>query len=83
MAQELTVNILNGDAFTLDVSSINTVEQLKWMLREKICDDPIEQKILKVDVLKGSELLEDAQTLNGIRVACGTGSDCHLQTKRS
>ena len=64
MAHELTVNILNGDAFTLDVTSIETVQQLKWMLCEKFCDDPIEQKILKVDILKDSDLLEDAQTLN-------------------
>ena len=64
MPHELAVNLLNGDAFTLDVTSIDTVQQLKWMLCEKFCDDPIEQKILKVDVLKDSELLEDAQTLN-------------------
>ena len=52
MPHELTVNILNGDAFILDVTSIDTVQELKWMLRKKFCDDPIEQKILKVDVLK-------------------------------
>ena len=57
MAHELTVNILNGDAFTLDVASIDTVQELKWILRQKFCDDPIEQKILKVDILKDTDLL--------------------------
>ena len=64
MPHELRVNLLNGDAFILDMTSIETVEQLKWILREKFCDDPIEQKILKVDVLKDSDLLKDGQTLN-------------------
>ena len=64
MPHELRVNLLNGDAFILDMTSIETVEQLKWILREKFCDDPIEQNILKVDVLKDSDLLKDGQTLN-------------------
>ena len=64
MPRELAVNLLNGDAFTLDVTSIDTVQEVKWMLREKFCDDPIEQKILKVDLLKDSDLLDDSQTLN-------------------
>ena len=64
MPHELAVNLLNGDAFTLDVTSIETVQQLKRMLCEEFCDDPIERKMLKVDVLKDSDLLKDAQTLN-------------------
>ena len=64
MPHKLRVHLLNGDVFILDMTSIETVQQLKWMLCEKFCDDPIEQKILKVDVLKDSELLKDGQTLN-------------------
>ena len=83
MPHELTVNILNGDAFTLDVTSIKTVQQLKCMLCEKFYDDPIEQKILKIEVLKDSDLLKDAQTLNESGLRAENGSDCHIQTKRS
>ena len=47
--RELQVNTLQGSVFTLDVSGIETVQQLKWMLREHfLSDDPIDQKILKV-----------------------------------
>ena len=59
------MNTLQGGVFTLDVTRIETVQQLKSMLREKFpIDDPIEQKILKVEVLKDTCLLDDAQTLN-------------------
>ena len=63
MALELTMNILNGEAFTLDTTNIETVEQLKCMLRKKFCDDPIGQKILKVQVLKDLELLKDSRNI--------------------
>ncbi len=63
--RELQVNTLQGSVFTLDVSGIETVQQLKLMLREHFgSDDPIDQKILKVEVLRDSCLLNDAQTLS-------------------
>ena len=61
--RELQVNTLQGSVFTLDVGEIETVQQLKLMLLEKFPGDPIDQKILKVDVLHNGCLL-DAQTLS-------------------
>ena len=61
---ELQVKTLQGGVFTLDVRNIQTVEQLKRMLLEvKSPGDPVEQKILQVEVLHGSCLLNEAQTL--------------------
>ncbi len=62
--RELQVNTLQGSVFTLDVSEIETVQQLRLILLEKFPGDPIDQKILKVDVLHNSCLLDDAQTLS-------------------
>ena len=62
---ELQVKTLQGGVFTLDVKDIETVQQLKQMLLEKFPGDPVEKKILKVEVLHGSCLLKnDAQTLS-------------------
>ena len=60
---ELPVKTLQG-VFTLDVREIETVKQLKQMLLEKFPRDPVDQKILKVEVLHGSCFLNDAQTLS-------------------
>ena len=61
---ELQVKTLQGGVFTLDVRKIETVHQLKQMLLEKFPGNPVELKILKVEVLHGSCLLNDAQTLS-------------------
>ena len=61
---ELQVKTLQGGVFTLDVREIETVQQLKRMLLEKFPGNPVDQKILKVEVLHGSCLLNDAQTLS-------------------
>ena len=62
--RELQVKTLQGRVFTLDVRRIKTVKQLKWRLREYFCsNDPIERKILKVEVLHDSWFLDDALTL--------------------
>ena len=68
MSHELTVKLLSGIAFTIDVTNIETVQQLKWVLREKFCDDPVEQKILHISVLQNLTPLADESGLQGDEV---------------
>ena len=54
----LKVITLRGDVIALDVTTIQTVLQLKAMLLEQFpCEDPIEQKIRGVAVFQGNSLL--------------------------
>ena len=42
-----------------------TVRELKAMLLEKHpCEDPIERKVLKVELLRDSSIIDDAETLD-------------------
>jgi len=64
---ELKVITLGGDVLAVDVAEIQTVQQLKARLLEQFpCEDPIEQKIRRVEVFQGNSLLNDAQTLNEV-----------------
>ena len=64
---QLKVSTLRGDVLALDVTEIQTVQQLKARLLDQfICEDPIEQKICRVAVFQGNCLLDDAQTLNEV-----------------
>eukprot|EP00434_Breviolum_minutum_P005230 symbB.v1.2.004610.t1/scaffold259.1/size252385/12 len=65
---ELKVITLRGDVLALDVTEIQTVQQLKARLLEQFpCEDPVEQKIRRVAaVFQGNSLLNDAQTLNEV-----------------
>ena len=59
------MNTLQGEVFTVDVGGIETVQQLQAMLAEHFPgDDPIDKKILRVDVLRDRCLLDGAQTLH-------------------
>ena len=63
MPRELKVNTLEGGDLTVKVVPITTIKEFKAMLHEKKhCEDPIERKILKVQVLADG-LLDDDQTL--------------------
>ena len=53
-----------GGVIPVDISTIRTVEELKTMLLAKHpCDDPIERKILKAELLLDGSLLDDNLTL--------------------
>ena len=63
MSCKLKVNTVNGDVFILAVTPTKTtVRKLKAMLVEKfLCANPLEQKILKVEVLNAQTAIDDAQ----------------------
>eukprot|EP00434_Breviolum_minutum_P029467 symbB.v1.2.026056.t2/scaffold2576.1/size75980/1 len=62
---ELKVNSLQGHVLTLEVAMTESVRQLKAMILEQHpCEDPIERKVLKADILHDRCLLDDAQTLH-------------------
>jgi len=64
MPHKVKVKTLEGGVLTVEVMPTNTMEELKAMLREKKhCEDPIERKILKVEVLADGVLVDDDQTL--------------------
>ena len=64
MSCEVQLNTLQGDVITLDVVMTATVRELKAMLLEKHpCQDPIERKVLKVELLRDSSIIDDAETL--------------------
>ena len=66
---ELKVITLGGDVLAVDVAEIQTVQQLKARLLEQFpCEDPVEQKICRIEVFQGKSLLDDFQTLNEVRL---------------
>ena len=65
MSCEVQLNTLQGGVITLDVVMTATVRELKAMLLEKHpCQDPIERKVLKVELLRDSSIIDDAETLD-------------------
>ena len=67
--RELKVNTLEDGDLTFEVMPTNTIKELKAMLYEKKhCQDPIERKILKVEVLADGLLVDDDQTLEFARL---------------
>ena len=65
MSCEVQLNTLQGSVITLEVGMTATVQELKGMLLEKHpCQDPIERKVLKVELLRGSSIIDDAETLD-------------------
>ena len=68
MSFELELNTVQGGVITLDVFMTDTVRELKSMLLEKHpCQDPIERKILKVELLHNSSIIDEAEALNSAR----------------
>ena len=64
MSREIKLNTLQGSVITLDVPMTATVRELKMMLLEKHpCQDPIERKVLKVELLRDSSIIDDAKSL--------------------
>ena len=62
---EVKLNTLQGGVITLDIPMTATVRELKAMLLAKHpCRDPIERKILKVELLRDSSIIDDAETLD-------------------
>ena len=65
MSCEVQLNTLQGNVITLSVMMTATVQELKAMLLEKHpCQDPIERKVLKVELLRDSSIIDDAETLD-------------------
>ena len=64
MPSEVKVKTLEGGDLTVIVAPANTIKELRAILREnKQCEDPIEHKILKVQVLADGLFVDDDQTL--------------------
>ena len=65
MSSEVKLTTLQGSVITLDVLTTATVRELKAMLLEKHpCQDPIERKVLKVELLRDSSIIDDAESLD-------------------
>ena len=65
MSCEVQLNTLQGGVITLDVVMSATVRELKAILLEKHpCQDLIERKVLKVELLRDSSIIDDAETLD-------------------
>ena len=71
MSCEVKLNTLQGGVITLDIPIMATVRELKAMLLTKHpCQDPIERKILKVELLRDSSIIDDAETLDAAGFFC-------------
>ena len=71
MSCEIKLNTLQGGVITLDIPITATVRELKAMLLAKHpCQDPIERKILKVELLRDSSIIDDAETLDAAGFFC-------------
>ena len=71
MSCEVKLNTVQGGVITLDIPITATVRELKAMLLEKHpCQDPIERKILKVELLRDSSIIDDAETLDAAGLFC-------------
>ena len=71
MSCEIKLNNLQGGVITLDIPITATVRELKAMLLAKHpCQDPIERKILKVELLRDSSIIDDAETLDAAGFFC-------------
>ena len=64
MSCEVQLNTLQGGVITLDVVMTATVRELKATLLEKKSPDPIERKVLNVELLRDSSIIDDAETLD-------------------
>ena len=68
MSLEIKLNTVQGSVITLDVLMTATVRELKSMLLEKHpCQDPIERKVLKVELLHNSSTIDEAEALSSAR----------------
>ena len=71
MSCEVKLNTVQGGVITLDIPITATVRELKAILLEKHpCQDPIELKILKVELLRDSSIIDDAETLDAAGFFC-------------
>ena len=71
MSCEVKLNTLQGGVITLDIPITATVRELSAILLAKHpCRDPIERKILKVELLRDSSIIDDAETLDAAGFFC-------------
>ena len=86
MSGELVLSTLDGDVITHKVDLITSVGELKALLLQRKTKDPIERKILRVELLQDCSIMkmDDAQELGktGLLDAEAVGNS-HLQKKRS
>ena len=78
---ELKVNTLEGGVITVQVTPTNTVQDLKAMLIEQKHEDPIERKLLKVDVLANGAIVDSDQTLEAAGLLCAESQVTVLYSK--
>ena len=65
MSLEIKLNTLQGGEITLDVPMTATVRELKSMLLEKHpCQDAIERKVLYVELLHNSSIIDETEALD-------------------
>eukprot|EP00434_Breviolum_minutum_P036272 symbB.v1.2.032135.t1/scaffold3816.1/size52752/2 len=67
---DLNLNTLEGGVITVQVTPTNTIQDLKAMLIELKHEDPIERKLLKVDVLAEGALVDSDETLEAAGLLC-------------
>ena len=67
---DLNVNTLEGGVITVQVTPTSTIQDLKAMLIEQKHEDPIERKLLKVDVLAEGALVDSDETLEAAGLLC-------------
>ena len=64
MSCEVKLNTLQGGVITLDLPMTTTVLELKAMLLEKHpCRDPSKRKVLKVELLRNTSIIDETETL--------------------
>ena len=65
MSRKIKLGTLQGSVITLDVPMTATVRELKMMLLLKHpCQDPLERKVLKVELLQDNSIIDDAESLD-------------------
>ena len=65
MSRKIKLGTLQGSVITLDVPMTATVRELKMMLLLKHpCQDPLERKVLKVELLRDNSIIDDAESLD-------------------
>ena len=65
MSRKIKLGTLQGSVITLDVPMTATVRELKMMfLLKHPCQDPLERKVLKVELLRDNSIIDDAESLD-------------------
>ena len=65
MSRKIKLGTLQGSVITLDVPMTATVRELKMMfLLKHPCQDPLERKVLKVELLRDNSIIDNAESLD-------------------